>query len=152
MKMTMTKTIPWLLAVTALTVAVPMFASADPGDRGGRGNWGDRGNWHGDIRRFNDHDLDRWRGGNWHHDYHDGRLGWWWVVGGLWYFYPQWVQGYPDPYTPPPVVVIQQAPPPAPQPPPSQYWYFCDAANAYYPYVPTCPGPWRMVPASPPGQ
>ncbi|MGB5147614.1 MAG: hypothetical protein WBN86_10865, partial [Porticoccaceae bacterium] len=25
-----------------------------------------------------------------------------------WYFYPQWVQGYP--YTPPPVLVIQQTP------------------------------------------
>ena len=31
-----------------------------------------------------------------------------------------------------------------------QYWYFCPAANAYYPYVPTCPGGWRPVPATPP--
>jgi len=25
-------------------------------------------------------------------------------------------------------------------------WYYCDAAHAYYPYVTTCPVPWRPVP------
>ena len=29
--------------------------------------------------------------------------------------------------------------------------YFCDAAGVYYPYVTTCDGGWRVVPA-PPGQ
>ena len=31
-----------------------------------------------------------------------------------------------------------------------QYWYFCAAANAYYPYVASCPSGWRAVPAIPP--
>jgi hypothetical protein len=26
------------------------------------------------------------------------------------------------------------------------YWYFCPAANAYYPNVPSCPTPWQLVP------
>ena len=26
-----------------------------------------------------------------------------------------------------------------------QYWYYCDPAHAYYPYVSTCPVPWRPV-------
>jgi hypothetical protein len=29
-------------------------------------------------------------------------------------------------------------------------WYYCDSAQAYYPYVATCPEGWRAVPASPP--
>lgn len=28
-------------------------------------------------------------------------------------------------------------------------WYYCDAAGAYYPSVTTCPGGWRVVPATP---
>lgn len=30
-----------------------------------------------------------------------------------------------------------------------QYWYFCPAANAYYPYVTSCPSGWQSVPATP---
>lgn len=26
-----------------------------------------------------------------------------------------------------------------------QYWYYCDPAHAYYPYVTTCTAPWRAV-------
>lgn len=26
-----------------------------------------------------------------------------------------------------------------------QYWYYCDPAHAYYPYVTTCKAPWRAV-------
>jgi hypothetical protein len=25
------------------------------------------------------------------------------------------------------------------------YWYYCDPARAYYPYVRTCPTPWRAI-------
>lgn len=35
-------------------------------------------------------------------------------------------------------------------PPSGQYWYFCAAANAYYPYVSTCPSGWQAVPSTPP--
>src|SRR5690348_7675736 len=65
--------------------------------------------WHDrDIRRFHDHDIERWRAGRWYHGRHDSRLGWWWVVGGVWYFYPQPVYPYPDPYRPP----VVAGPPP----------------------------------------
>jgi hypothetical protein len=152
--MNMTRTISALLAVSTLLAAVPMSASADryPQPQPPRGDWGGK-DWHGrDIRYFHDRDLPRWRSGHWHHGYHDGRLGWWWIVAGLWYFYPQRVADYPDPYTPPPVVVVQQtAPAPSTAPPPSQYWYYCAPEKGYYPYVPSCPGGWTMVPALPPG-
>jgi len=35
-------------------------------------------------------------------------------------------------------------------PPSVQYWYFCPAANAYYPYVTSCPSGWQAVPSTPP--
>lgn len=126
------------LALAAVLVAMPFPVMAD---RHGHG-------WHGDIRRFEAHDVHHWRSGHWHHGRHDGRLGWWWVVAGVWYFYPEPVYPYPDPYTPP-VVVIEQSPPVAVQP--TQYWYYCEAAGGYYPYVPSCPGGWKAVPATPPG-
>lgn len=156
MKTKMTKTVSWVLAFSTLVAVVPMSANADREDNRGRqvdrGRHDDNRGWHGDIKQFHERDLARWRTGNWHHEYHDGRLGWWWVVAGLWYFYPQRVAGYPDPYTPPPTVIVQPAAPAAPStPPPAQYWYYCDAAKGYYPYVPSCPAGWRMVPATPSG-
>lgn len=123
--------------------------------------------WHGDIHHFDAH---YWRGGLWRHDFHDGRWGWWWIVGDVWYFYPQPVYPYPDPYTPPvvvqqqpatvvvapqaPVVVAPQTAPVAPQAPAAapapQSWYYCEASRAYYPYVSTCAAGWKQVPATPP--
>ena len=100
--------------------------------------------WHGgDIRHFEGHDRGRWEGGHWFHGPHLGRPGWWWIVGGVWYFYPQPVYPYPDPYLPPAVVAAPAAPPGP------QYWYYCDATGSYYPYVATCPSGWRPVPATP---
>ena len=117
----------------------------------------DRG-WHGDIRHFREHDMHHWRGGHWVHSHHNGYLGWWWVVGGLWYFYSAPVYPYPDPYVPPvvgeqqPAAGIQQpASPPPPPTPQGQYWYYCEPAGAYYPYVSTCPTGWKKVPATPAG-
>src|SRR6516164_604274 len=37
-----------------------------------------------------------WRDGRWHHTTRNGRDGWWWDVGGFWYFYPQQSEGPPD--------------------------------------------------------
>jgi hypothetical protein len=37
--------------------------------------------------------------------------------------------------------------------PPQQYWYYCQGAQAYYPYVKDCPGGWLQVvpqPSPPP--
>jgi hypothetical protein len=99
-----------------------------------------------DIRHFDHRDYAVWRSGSWHHTRRDGKLGWWWVVAGTWYFYPRPVYPYPDPYIPP-AVVVQPAPPVAP--PPAQYWYYCPSANNYYPYIASCPEGWQSVPATP---
>jgi hypothetical protein len=52
---------------------------------------------------------------------------------------PQTVYIQPAPVYAPPVTASSAA-----------YWYFCAGANAYYPYVATCPGGWQAVPATPP--
>ena len=76
-----------------------------------------------------------WEGGRWRHEIHNGRDGWWWDVGGAWYFYPQQMDGPPtyvsdveamddaadgppvaDGYPPPPGAY---APPPPPPPDPA---------------------------------
>ncbi len=73
-----------------------------------------------------------WEGGRWRHEAHNGRYGWWWDVGGVWYFYPQPMDGPPayvsdvevvDDYGGPdgPPVGAGYPPPPvayAPPPPP----------------------------------
>jgi hypothetical protein len=69
---------------------------------------------------------------------------------------------YPPPYYYPPVVAVQPQPPvyieqaPAPQAPPQAQpqpqgsaYYFCQASNAYYPYVRECPGGWQQVAPQP---
>jgi hypothetical protein len=52
----------------------------------------------------------------------------------------------------PQTVYTQPAPvyPPGYAPSSVQYWYFCAAANAYYPYVSSCPSGWQAVLATPP--
>jgi hypothetical protein len=72
------------------------------------------------------------------------------------YFGPRWGYGY-DPYYDYPrhsrTVVIEREARRAevePGPPPAQYWYYCDSAEAYYPYVNSCAEGWREVPATPP--
>ena len=95
---------------------------------------------------------------------HGGYWGGGWIVpaliGGaiaydLTYPYPYYAQPYPV-YAPPPVytpppVYVQTAPAYAPSvPPPAPMWYFCVAANGYYPYVTSCPSGWQVVPAVPP--
>ncbi|MGO9359163.1 MAG: hypothetical protein ACLP1D_16085 [Xanthobacteraceae bacterium] len=83
-----------------------------------------------------------WEGGHWRHEIHNGRDGWWWDVGGAWYFYPEAMDGpptyvseveviddaadgppvaggYPPPpgaYPPPPVAYAPPPPPPPPDP------------------------------------
>ncbi len=80
-----------------------------------------------------------WERGRWRHERYNGRLGWWWDVGGIRYFYPERVDGppayvseveyadavYGDPDGPP-AMVEDDAPPapvvgyPPPPPPPGQ--------------------------------
>jgi hypothetical protein len=81
-----------------------------------------------------------WDRGHWRHEWHNGRLGWWWDVDGAWYFYPQPIDGPPayvsdveavdevpvgavgapddvGAYPPPAPVEGGYAPPPPPPPP-----------------------------------
>ena len=110
---------------------------------GGHHDWG-----HGDIHFFHHYDWYAWHNGYWHHGWYGPRFGWWWVVSGVWFFYPVPVYPYPDPYLP-----SDWAAPPPPageaMPAAGSYWYFCPASNGYYPYVPSCPTGWQQVPAQP---
>ncbi|HUW39236.1 MAG TPA: hypothetical protein VMV91_18090 [Rhodocyclaceae bacterium] len=87
-----------------------------------------------------------------HFDAHFGMMiGPYWGPG----YYAQPPYGYyPPPYPPvlvappaPPVYIEQQAPA---APAPTDYWYYCPAAKAYYPYVKECPGGWQKVSPQPP--
>ena len=89
-----------------------------------------RGDFH--ARNFGGHPFHgrlAWEGGRWRHEIHNGRDGWWWDVGGAWYFYPQPMEGPPayvsdvefiddtaGPDGPP--VADGYAPPPGAYPPP----------------------------------
>lgn len=128
------------LAHFAVLFVLAVMMSSGMAEERGRGHDRD-GPWRGEIHRFQDRDIGIWRGGHWAHGRHDGRLGWWWIVRGVWYFYPVAVYPYPDPYQPP----VMTAPPPAPQ-----YWYYCNNPAGYYPYVPECAAGWQKVPATPP--
>lgn len=126
------KSIKWVIALLVLVVAASGSAWADRGHRHGHG----RGQVHFGV-----------------------------VIGPLWG--PWW---YPPPryYSPPypyypsvvverpaPTVYIEQpaaaAPAPAPQAQ-TNYWYYCDGAKGYYPYVKECPTGWQRVLPQPPGQ
>jgi hypothetical protein len=111
----------------------------DQGHRGGPG-------WHGDG--FAHHDFGGWHQGHWHHGPHNGRLGWWWIVGPSWYYYPAPVYPYPEPYYYPPALIGTVPPLPGQ---PTQYWYYCSDPPGYYPYIPQCNVMWQAVAAWPPG-
>lgn len=105
--------------------------SAGAGHWGGAdGGWHGHGGWPGDIHHF---DVGYWHGGHWWHGEYGSRLGWWWIVGPDWYWYPAPVYPYPDPYLPPGAV--------------AGFWYWCDFYHRYYPFVGACPTGWRAVPA-----
>lgn len=80
----------------------------------------------------------------WNHGHGGGHWNGWWIVGAPLLLYPP-LYSYPQP-------VVQPLPTPLPDLPPSpQSWYYCDSAQAYYPYVQSCAEGWRSVPAAPPG-
>jgi hypothetical protein len=78
-------------------------------------------------------------------------------VGPLWYPWYGYPYPYPYPYVyPAPPVVIERPEPQVyvqsqPAPPPAQnYWYYCEDAKGYYPYVQQCPRGWmQVVPQAP---
>lgn len=131
-----------LAALLTLGAAQPAFADYDHGHGHGPEHHEDwRG--HGDIHSFHEHGYDHWRGGNWFEGDHGGRHGWWWVVEGTWYYYPQPVYPFPDPYIPPTVVLQAGSEDPVTVAP--NYVYYCSRPAGYYPYVGSCYRPWRRV-------
>lgn len=131
-----------LVAASAVAITWNSLASADPYDHHGH----DDHYGHGDRHYY--HEYPHWREGHWYHGDHSGHLGWWWIAGSMWYFYPAPVYPYPSPYVPP-VVVEQQPAAVTAVPPPATVWYYCNSSRNYYPYVSVCPEGWQAVPAQP---
>lgn len=50
----------------------------------------------------------------------------------------------------PPVYIEQNAEPPAGEQQSNYWWYYCQGAQAYYPYVMECPQGWQLVAPRPP--
>lgn len=141
-----------ILAVLLCLSTLP--GDADHGGHGSRGH-GFRGHGHGHKGHGFHHGFHHGfkghghRGHGAHHGFHHGYRGPRVRVGiGLGTFWGPYWGG--EPYWPyeayPPVV----APPPVVAQPSPHYWYYCDSAQAYYPYVPHCPGGWRPVTPTPP--
>jgi hypothetical protein len=147
----------WLGMIVILATLLLGSAGLGYTWQGGHGGGGHRGGWHGGHR------------GGWHggHGWGGTRFGIGIGIGPFWgpYWGPYWggywrpyASGYPYayPYGYPPVVTVpstqlsvQPSAPAAAQPPPPAYWYYCDQAKGYYPYVQQCPGGWRAVTPTP---
>ena len=107
-------------------------------------------------------------GNAWADHRHHSRIGVGVVIGPYWgpsyypfspYYYPPYYPSYYPPVVverPAPVYIEQQAAPAPPAPPvaasPVNYWYYCAAAQGYYPYVKECRSGWQRVLPQPPGQ
>jgi hypothetical protein len=152
----------------ALYAASPALAdSHHDASSGMHGGW-HGGGWHGGahggfvpMHRFVGHDFahfsvaDRamWRGGRWWHGPWHGRSGWWWFAGGGWYFYDTPIYPYPgyvsDYYVGDDYADYPDSAAPGANP---YSWYYCQNPPGYYPYIQSCNGPWRPVPAGAPPQ
>ncbi len=124
------KSLRFSVAACAAALALLSIAAPAQADRG----------WHGGG----------WHGGGWHGGSH-------WRGGVFLNFgvpYPYYYWGSPYVYGP------AYAYPPAVVDPPvyvergdsganATWWYWCDSARGYYPYVKECPSGWRRVPAQP---
>lgn len=88
------------------------------------------------------HTEHQWRSGRWYHGTYSGRIGWWWIVDGLYYPYAQRSNVYPtyqetvvvEQPAPPPTIIVQQ---PVPQPvqvqPQPQYPQYPPPQTQQYP-------------------
>ena len=75
-----------------------------------------------------------------------------WYGPGPWYYPP----AYPYPYSPAyypaaPAAYVEQGGPQVSAQPQDQWWYYCEGARAFYPYVRECAGGWQRVAPTPPG-
>lgn len=85
-----------------------------------------------------------------HFGFHFGAPVYWGPYWGPWWHYP------PPYYYPAPAVVVPSQPTTyiergsEPELPATGWWYYCDTARGYYPYVKECPSGWQRVPPAPP--
>ena len=86
-------------------------------------------------------DRSQWQTGAWRHEYHNGHMGWWWVVGSFWFFYPAPIYPYPT-YVGPDYYYDYYGL----YPQPAYYWYYCEDPPGYYPAVQACNVEWEPVP------
>jgi Spy/CpxP family protein refolding chaperone len=75
-----------------------------------------------------------------HRDFHRGSHVGVFVGPSLWWDPFWWTYSPPPAFAPPPPVYDV--------PPPQTFWYYCQSLGAYYPYTPSCPEPWVVVPIS----
>ena len=124
-----------LALVVILAVPATSAHARGGGGHGGQGGHGGNGG-HGGHKG----------GGHKGHGHHHRSFV---VVGGGVFYGPDWPYWYP-PYDPAyyaaitsdePVSYIQQDTPP--------FWYYCEGAQAYYPYVQECAGGWLTVTPTP---
>ena len=121
-----------IVASLFLIAAVPADAAQGGGHGGGHGGGGGS---HGG-QSFHGHGR-VWIGGGW-----GPYWGPYWGPGwgypyGYSYGYPYY-PAYQTPVVSEPQSFIQQ-------PVPTNYWYYCESAHAYYPYVQQCPSGWLTV-------
>jgi hypothetical protein len=131
-----------------------------------------------DFRHFTPAEHRWWTGGRWRHTWWHGRYGWWWNVGGAFYFYNAPAYPYPSDVSPTYYDdqnyddddqgggygdqgqdqggYNDQGPGPDQQDMGPGYggggpsvWYHCNRPEGYYPYVKECRGGWEQVPAQP---
>lgn len=96
-------------------------------------------NFRGHFAEFSDRDRLAWQHGEWRHERHGDRFGWWFVADGLWFLYSDPIYPYPD--------YVAEAPL---APPTAGAWYYCHNPRGYYPYVTYCRSSWETVPVAPP--
>jgi hypothetical protein len=83
-----------------------------------------------------------WERGRWRHEWRNGRYGWWWDVGGAWYFYDQPAEGPPAFIS---EVEVLEGPDMVEGPPPD------DVPPGYYPEpAPVVVAPAPVIVAPPP--
>jgi hypothetical protein len=102
-----------------------------------------------DVRHFHEEEWAEWRGGHWRHALYDGRLGWYYEVGEVWYPYEAPVMPYPTTVAP---LVYDAAPEtagPAAAPLPAlpHVAYHCASPQGFYPTLTACDTDWVAIAA-----
>jgi Ni/Co efflux regulator RcnB len=143
------------VALAALSIpAVPVFAAPPPHAAAHGVQRGDAYRFHRGERlppayRHHSYVVDNWRA----HRLHAPPRGHHWVGIGADYLLVAIATGIIVDVLSSPRVVVVPAPSAGPSEPPAAgvFYYYCDSARAYYPYVLQCPEGWRVLPSTPPG-